>query len=272
LLLLTNGKSVHNPAGGQAMIFKRAAARLRAQDWVAITIELGIVIIGVFIGMWAADLNQRRSDKREVRQLLLQLKPELANLQQFADVKRAYYATTRRYAETAFAGWSNDPKINDEDFVIAAYQASQVSGLSNNGQSWAMIFGGGRLGLIADANVRRPLQRVMTVDYTSISYQAVATRYRDDVRLVIPDSIQQAIRARCGDQLAADGFTLTLPATCTVSIPQSQAAAAARALRSHPELVRELAQHQATVGAFLSALNQLETQTRVLAGVLSDLH
>ena len=33
------------------MIFKRAVARLRAQDWTAISIELLIVIVGVFIGI-----------------------------------------------------------------------------------------------------------------------------------------------------------------------------------------------------------------------------
>ncbi len=33
------------------MIYKRVAARLRAQDWVAITIELAIVAVGMFIGM-----------------------------------------------------------------------------------------------------------------------------------------------------------------------------------------------------------------------------
>lgn len=32
------------------MIFKRAVVRLRAQDWVAISIEVGIVIVGVFVG------------------------------------------------------------------------------------------------------------------------------------------------------------------------------------------------------------------------------
>jgi len=35
------------------MIFKRSVAGFRAQDWLAITIELAIVIIGVFIGIQA---------------------------------------------------------------------------------------------------------------------------------------------------------------------------------------------------------------------------
>lgn len=42
------------------MIYKRVAARLRAQDWVAITIELAIVVVGVFVGTWVADWNQAR--------------------------------------------------------------------------------------------------------------------------------------------------------------------------------------------------------------------
>jgi hypothetical protein len=36
------------------MVFKRAVAGLRAQDWIAITIELAIVVVGVFIGIQVA--------------------------------------------------------------------------------------------------------------------------------------------------------------------------------------------------------------------------
>ena len=57
------------------MIYKRVAARLRAQDWLAITIELTIVIVGVFIGTWVANWNQERAEKREIGQLLDQMKP-----------------------------------------------------------------------------------------------------------------------------------------------------------------------------------------------------
>jgi len=56
-----------------------------------------------------------------------------------------YYAVTRRYGDTAFAGWRKDPHVSDRDFVIAAYQSSQklISGLNN--ASWSQIFGGDRL-------------------------------------------------------------------------------------------------------------------------------
>jgi hypothetical protein len=54
------------------MIYRRAAAKLRAQDWMAITIELGIVILGVFIGTWVANRNQEAVERREAERMVSQ--------------------------------------------------------------------------------------------------------------------------------------------------------------------------------------------------------
>ena len=103
------------------MIYKRVAARLNAQDWVAIAIEVMIVIVGVFIGTWVANWNQERAAERDTKALLLQLGPEMLAQQQAINDTRKYFATTQRYAKTAFAGWRGDPTISDSDFVIGTY-------------------------------------------------------------------------------------------------------------------------------------------------------
>ena len=187
------------------MIFKRAVAKLRAQDWTAIGIELAIVILGVFIGTWVANWNQGRQAQNETRQMLLQLQPELQQLEAFSKSARQYYSTTGHYADTALAGWRNDPAVSDAQFVIAAYQASQVYGFNNNGASWALVFGANELRNIPDAQARQALTRLMTFDYATINISAVQTRYRDRVREVIPDSIQQQVREECGDTIV-DAF------------------------------------------------------------------
>ena len=55
------------------MIYKRVAARLKGQDWAAITIELAIVIVGVFIGTqvsnWNAERLERQGNARVLRNL-----------------------------------------------------------------------------------------------------------------------------------------------------------------------------------------------------------
>src|SRR5215213_9556121 len=132
------------------MIFKRAVARLRAQDWVAITIELAIVIVGVFIGTQVANWNEARVQQRETQQMLSRLKPELRNQLAVYSGARAYYGLTRRYADIAFAGWRKNPEIGDDDFVVAAYQASQLYSTGANNSTWATIFGADRLRMIDD--------------------------------------------------------------------------------------------------------------------------
>jgi len=247
------------------MIFRRAVAKLRAQDWVAITIELAIVIVGVFVGIWVANWNQERLERNETRQMLLQLEPELAQLEAFSNSARHYYAVSGHYAEVALAGWHSDPKVSDADFVIAAYQASQVLGFNNNGASWALVFGANDLRNIPDPQARQVLTRLMTFDYSTIGLGAVQSRYRDHVREVIPDSIQQQIRKTCGDVIRAGGGTVVLPATCSIPIDRALVASTAADLRQDKTLVPLLGQHRSLVSAYLTNLGLFDEEEQALA-------
>lgn len=244
------------------MIFKRFAANLRAQNWFAIGIEIGIVIIGVFVGTQVSNWNAQRIEKRETAQLLLELKPALQSFIDFFDSARVYYATTHAYSDRAFAGWRRDPTVSDEQFVIAAYQASQIYVFGLNGENWAAVFGSDRLRDIDDIDVRRRLSTLMTTNYSQIEVDAVATRYREEVRRVIPEDLQDIIRAQCGDRPNAVG--LDLPKSCDLDIAAEKLAAAAAMLRARPDLVGELRWHRAAVATFLSNLEAIDNQTKGL--------
>lgn len=251
------------------MIYRRAVAKLRAQDWFAIAVEVAIVIVGVFIGNWVNDWSQEQAADRETRELLRELRPEMTRQRASLASIRTYFDTTSRYADTAFAGWRRDPRVSDAQFVIAAYQASQTYGLSANGQTWATIFGGDQLRRIHDPAIRSPLQRLMTYDYSLLSYDRVATPYRDNVRLVIPNEVQQRIRKECGDRLILNGKGLGLPPTCSITIPE--AAASAAALRAHPELIAQLAQHQSAVSTQFINVDLVESQVNALDKAIARL-
>jgi hypothetical protein len=229
------------------MILKRFAANLRAQDWTAVLVEIGIVLIGVFLGIAAANWNEERLERRETDGLLRQLAVELRAVDAALASLDQWYATTGKFAAIANAGWEGDPAINDDAFVIAAYQASQVNAVGNNSAVWAQIFGADDLRNIEDRNIRDNLARIMTFDYTLVSLASVSTPYRQQVRKVIPSHIQSAIRRFCGDRPRPDGLTFDLPETCTIDIPDEDSAAAAASLRSTPGLQAELRWHQAAV-------------------------
>ena len=52
-----------NSLQGGAMILHKLGARLRAQDWVAVAIELALVVAGVFLGIQVANWNDDRKER-----------------------------------------------------------------------------------------------------------------------------------------------------------------------------------------------------------------
>ncbi|MEO7240688.1 MAG: hypothetical protein ABIW16_04740 [Sphingomicrobium sp.] len=244
------------------MIYKRVAARLRAQDWLAIVIELGIVILGVFIGTWVANWNQERAAKAETRRMIVQLGPSLSQMTDFYRAARQYYATTRAYATTAIAGWRGDQAVGDADFVIAAYQASQTFALGTDSSTWSAILGADQLRNIDDPQMRTDLSFIMSADYSQIE-RPLDTAYRQNVRRIIPVEIQDAIRARCGDRHRPDRPSiLILPPSCAIAIAPADAARAAALLRAHPELLADLQWHIAAVAAFLDNIVPFEAAAK----------
>lgn len=253
------------------MILRRLTANLRAQNWTAITIEFLIVVVGVFLGTQVANWNQERLEKKATNRMLDQLRPEIQNQFDFFESARTYYRTTRPYADQALAGWAGDRRVSDNQFVIAAYQASQIYGIGINAQNWALTFGGAQMRDIDDPAVRRNLAVVLTADYEPVGFNAVSTPYREHVRQIIPDSVQDRIRASCGDRnVTREGaqYLVVLPPSCRLNLEPAEAAKAATALRAHPELVRELNWHLAAVANYLTNVDGLEGAFRTLGDSL----
>ena len=247
------------------MILRRITEHLKTQNWTAVGLDLLIVVIGVFIGTQVSNWNQERVQKRETAQLLVELKPALNAFTDFFAAAQGYYATTNNYADRAFAGWRGDPAVTDEDFVIAAYEASQIYTWGLNGDNWASIFGSDQLRDIGDPDVRLGLTTLMTISYDQIDAVVTNTAYREDVRQVIPEGIQDAIRAKCDDQTVPERpLTVRLPATCDLPLADERFAEAASMLRSHPELIGKLRWHRAAVAAFLRDYKTVDQLTRGL--------
>jgi hypothetical protein len=234
------------------MIYRRAVAKLRAQDWFAIGVELAIVVIGVFIGMQVSNWNQAAAERREAERMVAEVRPGLWQFDQALKSVEDYFATAGHYGDTAFAGWAHDPKVSDKQFVIAAYQASQVTQIPMNGASWTQIYGGDKLSKLPDRELRSDLAGVMALDFNQLSLSTVATPYRQDVREVIPQDIQEAIREHCGDYVQRGAANVTLlPDRCDIDFPAGKWATAARDLRAEPQLVKELRWHRAAVASFV---------------------
>ncbi len=257
------------------MILRRFRTSLQSQHWAAFWIDIVVLVIGVFLGLQASNWNDRRLEKLETDKLLAQLRPELHDFVDFLQSTRAYYKVTSDYAKIAFAGWDRNPIVSDEQFVIAAYQASQIYGFTGNMENWALVFGGEQLRNLDDPELRNRVSGVMTTDYSLVHISAMRTKYREDIRRAIPDDVQNAIRAKCGDRrlpgrLAGEGAGYQLPTECDPDLLPERAKAAAERLRATPQLAEELRWHQAAVATYLLNVDAIQSQIKALSEKLDE--
>lgn len=247
------------------MIMRRASENIRSENWFGVAIEFALVVLGVFFGIVAANWNEERLQKRETAELLEQVRDELTTFVAYIRGVRRYYASAGGYADRATAAWDGSLKLSDNDFVIAAYQASQITGIGNNADVWSIVFGAEQLRDIEDKDVRNSLAQVMTFDYALVDLNSVTSRYREEVRKLIPNELQDQIRTHCGDRRQGPAeLGWYLPPTCALQLDPESAAQTAAALRGRKDLVRELHWHRAAVANQLAQAENLEEPAALL--------
>jgi hypothetical protein len=109
------------------MILRSVTKHVNDQNWFAVLLDLLIVVFGVFIGIqvsnWNDKFNGDKKAKLLLQRLVLDLKFEDEALSNLLD----YQTIVKNYAITAIDGFNGVESVNDEQFVISAYQASQVN-------------------------------------------------------------------------------------------------------------------------------------------------
>ena len=75
--------------GKAPLILRRIAVQLREQNWFALAAEFFIVVVGVFLGLQAANWNEERQERKDEEAILARLQAETATLLEVVREERA---------------------------------------------------------------------------------------------------------------------------------------------------------------------------------------
>jgi hypothetical protein len=219
------------------MLLRRVIEHVRKQDWTAIGIDFVIVVVGVFIGIQAANWNDMRADKVRGRSYLERIHSDLeADVASYENRMRFWRAVSDYgRAGLAYADGRRKADRSQWQLLLAYFQASQVAEFYTTSTTYDELKSAGELNLIGDLKLRNALARY----YTEAGNPALTERpaYREHVRGVIPIDIQLYIWARCytsnqwGEQNMAD---------CPSPVSEARAAAVVDAIRGDRALMAEL--------------------------------
>jgi len=243
------------------MIIKRLAENIKKQDWFVVTIEIMIVVIGIFIGLQVDDWNKARLDdaksERYTDQLIVDLHEELYIIAYVL----AYNEDVLQNAEAALRVLTNKTEMGNEEFLINMFRASQYTWLAKTQMTLEELVSTGQVDLIKSTQLRSFALAV----YHSPLLQLIEIRgrespYREMFRSLIPMDVLRSLKNHCGDFPIQLGdyeiLDKLLSLECELELPQSAIEFAATALKADPKLVSKLRLRVATLDSQVAELRR----------------
>ena len=141
------------------MILRRLARSLRDQNWTTITIEFVLLVLGVFLGIQAANWNAAVIERREARAAMLRLEADLRLSVELTDGGIASMAENARQADLVFERLRTCtlPEAERDDFANGLYRLGKSTTARYVRTTFDELRDSGRLGFLGDAGLRQAL-------------------------------------------------------------------------------------------------------------------
>jgi hypothetical protein len=225
------------------MILRRVREHVTHQNWFAVAIDFLIVVIGVFVGIQASNWNQARLERRQGQEYRAMLVDDLETNQHNLAMRKRYYEWVRSEAMKTLAALDGPPSALDGEFLVDAYQASQILPWSLSRNSYDQILAAGQIGLLGDANLRGSISNYYVGSEVTGENLVAVMPYRDVIRRSLPYAAQHQIRTVCGEKIGENArgeAEMTLPEHCTIDFDPALMRKAVDQVRYTPGLALDL--------------------------------
>ncbi|MEJ2535331.1 MAG: hypothetical protein P8008_07710 [Gammaproteobacteria bacterium] len=175
------------------MILRRFTEALRRQDWTTIGVELVMVVLGIFLGIEAANWNEDRRDRQDESAYLLRLHEDVRSSIEDLNRGRDDVASWNEQGQRALrALQEGDPSLAGEDAAHAFAASTRIGLPVTQLATITELISSGGLNEISDPDIRAALARMdgsiqglrehirILVDYVVPVAPTVQTRLRPD--------------------------------------------------------------------------------------------
>ena len=216
------------------MQLRNLTRSMRQHDWVTSTAEFLLLVFGIFIGFQLDRWNDERLQQQEANEYSIALLDDLAIEMQDTEHQIAYSVMVRDFGFLALSAWEEQPQAPAEQLVIAFYQASNIVPKSVSRGAFDALSAKGLMGLVGGPEFASQVSAYYSQDLKGVLSPLVP--YRMEVRGILPNKVQMAIRENC-TSMASEGLLVeTLSTECDIGLSPSHAQALLTTLTNHPRL------------------------------------
>jgi hypothetical protein len=247
------------------MLLRSLAKDLKAQNWAAVTIELLVVTVGVFIGIQVSNWNENRQTNARAKMLTEELRSDIRlETKNIMRIYR-YHEDVLANAERVLQALIGQKEVSDSDLLIFAYRATQYQMSSVRRSNYDELVATGGIGLITDKELQEAVISYFNsplLDYVRKS--GVESRYRSLLRETMPVAVHRKIRLACGDDARTGNSDVDsiqsgarMDFECSPDLTQTEIDTAVTALRANDSIVPALRLRIAIVDGELSDIKAI---------------
>ncbi|MBL8545146.1 MAG: hypothetical protein JNL81_01710 [Hyphomonadaceae bacterium] len=254
------------------MLMRRIREHVTAHNWFAVGIDLVIVVLGVFLGTQVSNWNAERLAHEAGDTYRARIVRDLENNQSDLQSRGAYFTQLRGFALQVLGDLEGSARLSDEQFLIAAYQATQIYPRPLTRGAYDEIQSVGALDTLGDVATRDNIANYYVAVETSEATFRNVPPYREIVRRAIPYRVQARIREACAEVMttATTGLArLTLPERCSLEIDRSVLVQAAARVRATPGLELDVTRLLADLDQKLIQTERSQQRAAMLIAELS---
>ncbi len=199
-------------------MLRRLITSARRQDWFAVTVELVVVVLGIFIGMQVTNWNEDRKLARQAREYRESLATDLATDEDTMREHADYFRVIEQYGTVALDYLDRPVPVADPEqasrLVTALMIASSLWEYRHARPTYEDLKSTGNLPLLGGTALRVRLANYYTaVDSAAVQWDVV-TGYRAHIRSIIPAEAQRRIMDTCEHVAPGERIGLRMEPDC----------------------------------------------------------
>jgi hypothetical protein len=228
---------------GRFMILRRIREHVTHHNWFAVAVDFVIVVLGVFVGIQASNWNQARLDRAQGREYRAMLVDDLHTNQHNLAMRKRYYEWVRSEALKTQAALDGPESALGAQFLVDAYQATQILPWSLTRNTYDQIIAAGRISELGNADLRDKVSNYYVGSEVTGDNLASVMPYRDILRRAMPYAAQYQIRTVCGERITENSrgeAIMVLPEHCSIRLDPPTLRQAIRQVRDTAGLSLDL--------------------------------
>ncbi len=253
------------------MLLRRVREHVASHNWFAVGVDLVIVVLGVFLGTQVSNWNAERLAREAGDEYRARIVHDLETNQEDMQARTAYYQQVRQFGLQVLGDLEGASRLSDEQFLIAAYQATQIYPRPINRSTYNEVIAVGALESIGPPATREAISNYYVGVETSETTLRNVPPYREIVRRAVPYHVQERIRTACAETMGTATSllsTLALPETCELGLSREELARAAARVRATPGLALDTTRLLADVDQKLIQVTRSLERAQRMAGEL----